>query len=98
MTHLERQLLRFIEQYLADYDGVAPTLAEMASAVGVASKSSVHRLLKVLERRGLICREPNHARATRLVQAEVDLSKVPDGTLLAEAASRGLIRAGTARA
>lgn len=93
MTHLERQLLRFIEQYLADHDGVAPTLAEMASAVGVASKSGAHRLLESLERQQLIRREPNQTRAVRLVVPAVDLSKVPDGTLLAEVASRGLIRA-----
>ena len=61
MTHLERQLLRFIEQYLADHDGVAPTLAEMASAVGVASKSGAHRLLESLERQQLIRREPRPA-------------------------------------
>lgn len=93
MTHLERQLLRFIEQYLADHDGVAPTLAEMATAVGVASKSGAHRLLESLKRQQLIRREPNQTRAVRLMRPAVDLSKVPDGTLLAEVASRGLIRA-----
>ncbi len=93
MTHRERDLLRFIEQYMGDHGGVAPTLAEMAEAIGLTSKSGVHRFLSSLERQGLVQRASRQTRSVQLVGAHVDLSKVDDGPLLAEVAARGLLQA-----
>lgn len=93
MTHRERELLRFIERYIAENDGVAPTFTEMAAAIGLASKSGVLRIILSLERQGRVRREANQTRAVRPAAVPLDLSKATDGALLAEVAARGLLRA-----
>ena len=44
-----------LKAYIGDYQherGCSPALSEMASAIGLRSKSGVHRMLKELEERG----------------------------------------------
>lgn len=96
MTHRERELLRFIERYMAENDGVAPTFVEMSAALGGRSKSGIHAMVKSLERQGKLRRTQGHHRAIELVDQPVNLTAVPDSELLREVASRGLIRAGAA--
>lgn len=43
--------------------GVAPSYEEMAEAMGLHSKSGVHRMVAALEERGWLRRMPNRARA-----------------------------------
>lgn len=62
------EVLRVISAHIARH-GWAPSLAEIGEAVGVSSKSTVHRHLKELERLGFIergCRE----RQIRLLVSE----------------------------
>ncbi len=52
---------------------VAPSFEELCDAMGLKSKSGIHRLLSGLEERGYIRRLPNKARA-------IDVLKYPDGS------------------
>jgi len=61
LTTRMRDLLGFIKEYTAKH-GVSPSYDEMRDALGIASKSGIHRLVISLERRGHIRREPSLAR------------------------------------
>jgi len=67
LTTKQRQLLDFIEKRL-ETDGVSPSFDEMKEALGLKSKSGVHRLVKALEERGFIRRLPNRARALEVTR------------------------------
>lgn len=69
MTVQQKNLLAYIEAYAADHDGVAPSFDEMKDALGLRSKSGVHRLILALEERGKIARLPNRARCIELLRA-----------------------------
>jgi repressor LexA len=45
---------------------MAPTFQEISDHLGIASKSSVHRLITALEERGHIERIPGRVRAIKL--------------------------------
>ncbi|WP_457091052.1 LexA family protein [Microvirga sp. P5_D2] len=62
LTRKQNQLFRYISGYI-DSQGIAPTLDEMKDAMGVKSKSCIHRTLTSLENRGWVRREKNLARA-----------------------------------
>ncbi len=49
----QRELLEFLRRYLREH-GYAPTLREMADALGVSSVATIHKHLKALQRRGLL--------------------------------------------
>jgi repressor LexA len=70
LTAKQQQLLMFINDRLSS-DGVSPSFDEMKDALGLKSKSGVHRLIKALEERGFIRRMPNRARA-------LEVCKLPD--------------------
>jgi SOS-response transcriptional repressor LexA len=55
-----------IEQSIAE-SGSAPSYDEIGKAIGLASKSGVHRLVTGLEDRGMIRRIPGRARAIEIV-------------------------------
>ena len=72
LTRKQNELLLFISQQISK-DGVSPSFDEMKDALGLKSKSGVHRLVTALEERGFIRRFPNRARAleiARLPEAE----------------------------
>src|SRR5581483_3300084 len=62
LTRKQRELLQFIQERLAD-TGISPSFDEMKDALGLKSKSGVHRLITGLEERGFIRRLPHRARA-----------------------------------
>lgn len=64
-TRKQRELLAFITDSIKE-TGVAPSFDEMREAVGLASKSGVHRLVHALAERGHIEFMPNRARAVFL--------------------------------
>lgn len=55
MNDSQRDILDFLRTYPHDY---APTVREIAAAVGIKSSSTVHHKLKDLERLGYIERRP----------------------------------------
>lgn len=67
MTRKQAELLAFITDRIMA-DDVAPSFEEMKVAVGLASKSGVHRLITELQRRGYIKRDANRARCIKLVK------------------------------
>jgi len=71
LTAKQQQLLLFIDGRL-NSGGVSPSFDEMKDALGLKSKSGVHRLINALEERGFIKRMANRARALEVV-------KLPDG-------------------
>ncbi|WP_431040083.1 LexA family protein [Streptomyces sp. P9-1] len=64
LTDRQEQILRHIRRAIA-VEGDAPTVAELAAAVGMRP-SSVHYQLRELEAKGAIVREPGTARGIRL--------------------------------
>ncbi len=67
LTKKQRELLVFIDQRLTE-DGVSPSFDEMKDALGLASKSGIHRLITALEERGFIRRLPHKARALEVLR------------------------------
>lgn len=72
LTAKQQQLLLFIDDRLKS-GGVSPSFDEMKDALGLKSKSGVHRLISALEERGFIKRMANRARA-------LEVLKLPEGT------------------
>ncbi len=72
LTRKQHELLMYINQRLKA-DGVSPSFDEMKDALGLRSKSGIHRLITALEERGFIRRLPHRARALEVV-------KLPDSS------------------
>ncbi|MEM8799546.1 MAG: transcriptional repressor LexA [Pseudomonadota bacterium] len=71
LTPKQRDLLLLIDRRLRQ-DGVSPSFEEMKEALGLKSKSGIHRLISALEERGFLRRLPHRARALEVI-------KLPDG-------------------
>ena len=82
LTRKQHELLLFINQHLNRH-GVSPSFDEMKDALGLKSKSGIHRLITGLEERGFIRRLPHRARA-------VEVSRLPDDLSTVAAAGRHL--------
>ncbi len=79
LTPKQHELLCFIHNSLEE-SGVSPSFEEMKDALGLKSKSGVHRLISALEERGFLRRLPNRARA-------LEVTKLPEGGNLKPAPS-----------
>jgi hypothetical protein len=55
LTKRQTELLGYIRFHISTH-GISPSYEEMMAAVGLASKSSVHNIVRQLERRGHISR------------------------------------------
>jgi repressor LexA len=71
LTRKQKELLLLIRDRLAS-DGVPPSFDEMKDALGLKSKSGIHRLIMGLEERGFIKRLPHRARA-------LEITRMPEG-------------------
>jgi repressor LexA len=67
LTRKQQELLLYINSRLGE-DGVSPSFDEMKDAVGLKSKSGIHRLITALEERGFIRRLPHRARALEVLK------------------------------
>lgn len=74
LTRKQHQLLLFINDHLAQR-GVSPSFDEMKVALGLRSKSGIHRLITGLEERGFIRRLPHRARALEVLRLPEDLRR-----------------------
>lgn len=61
-TPRQAALYRFIQDHQRE-TGRTPSFAEMCTALNVASKSSVHRLICGMQERGILYRKPHVARS-----------------------------------
>lgn len=66
------QILDFIKQHIQS-KGSAPTLREIADALGVSSLATVHEHLVTLEEKGLIKRRSGKTRSIDLVDREIQV-------------------------
>lgn len=71
LTRKQKELLLLIRDSIAQ-DGITPSFDEMKEALGLRSKSGIHRLITGLEERGFIKRLPHRARA-------LEILRLPDG-------------------
>ncbi len=67
LTPKQYELLIYIDTCLKQ-KGVSPSFDEMKDALGLRSKSGIHRLMTGLEERGFIRRLPHRARALEVVR------------------------------
>lgn len=67
LTAKQRELLLLIDERLKS-SGISPSFDEMRDALGLKSKSGVHRLISALEERGFIHRLANRARALEVLK------------------------------
>lgn len=71
LTKKQRELLLYIHEHMSD-DDIAPSFEEMKDALGLKSKSGIHRLISGLVERGYLERLPHRARA-------LSITKLPEG-------------------
>jgi repressor LexA len=74
LTRKQRELLILIRDRLAA-EGVPPSFDEMKDALGLKSKSGIHRLITGLEERGFIKRMAHRARALDILRMPDDVEK-----------------------
>ena len=67
LTKKQYELLVLIDQRVRE-SGVPPSFDEMKDALGLRSKSGIHRLITGLEERGFIRRLPHRARAIEVLR------------------------------
>jgi len=67
LTRKQHELLMFIHERIKE-TGVSPSFDEMKDALGLASKSGIHRLITALEERGFLRRLPHRARALEVTK------------------------------
>lgn len=71
LTRKQKDLLLFIHERMAGGD-IAPSFEEMKDALGLKSKSGIHRLINALVERGYLERMHHRARA-------LEVKKLPEG-------------------
>lgn len=79
LTRKQYELLMYIDKSLKE-DGVSPSFDEMKEALGLKSKSGIHRLITGLEERGFIRRLAHRARA-------LEVLKLPENSALPKGAA-----------
>lgn len=67
ITASQARCLRFIADYTAQHDGVAPSYNEICEELDIRSKGEVHRLVQQLVDRGMIRHIPTRARSLEVV-------------------------------
>lgn len=76
LTPKQHDLLMFIHERL-ESSGVSPSFDEMKDALGLRSKSGIHRLITALEERGFIRRLAHRARALEVIKLPESYSPKP---------------------
>ncbi|WP_421565587.1 LexA family protein [Ochrobactrum sp. EDr1-4] len=69
ITPKQKEAFDFIREFMAKNE-YAPSYIEIMEALGLQSKSGVHRLLHSLQERGLIKLRPNRSRAIEIPKGE----------------------------
>jgi repressor LexA len=72
----QKSLLTYLKTFLAER-GYMPTLAEMATALGVSSLQAVKEHLTALERKGYLRRHPGQPRAIELLCERAEDDSIP---------------------
>ncbi len=93
LTKKQYELLSLLNTRIKE-TGVPPSFDEMKDALGLKSKSGIHRLISGLEERGFIRRLPHRARALEILKLPENMTDTPDNTtnmpeIIAENVIRG---------
>lgn len=75
MTPKQKILLDYIKKFQKK-NGYSPSFEEMKSAMGLKSKSGIHRLIRGLEERGYIEVLPHRARAIEVLKTKKEHAPV----------------------
>lgn len=67
LTRKQKDLLLFIHEKMTE-DDIPPSFEEMKNALGLKSKSGIHRLISALVERGYLQRLPHRARALEIIR------------------------------
>lgn len=68
LTPKQQELLAYITYYMEKSGGVSPSYTEMATAIGVKSKSTINRVVESLVDRGHVRKALGKTRAITLVR------------------------------
>ncbi|MCH4093826.1 MAG: transcriptional repressor LexA [Acetobacter peroxydans] len=82
LTRKQHKLLLFIDSHLRQ-TGFSPSFDEMREAMGLRSKSGIHRLISGLEERGFLRRHHHRARALEVIQLPGAESELPANVIRA---------------
>jgi len=93
LTEKQHQLLTFLIEHQAEHD-ISPSFDEMRQAIGLASKSGIHRLVSGLEERGYIRKLANRARAIEILRHPGAATK-PESNIIRPDFGAGLRDSGT---
>ncbi len=74
LTRKQYELLMFIHERVRE-SGIPPSFDEMKDALGLKSKSGIHRLITALEERGFLRRMEKRARALEIVKLPDNVSE-----------------------
>lgn len=77
LTQKQQDLLLFINERLSEGD-ISPSFEEMKDALGLKSKSGIHRLISALVERGYLKRLPNRARALEIIRLPESIKEKTD--------------------
>ena len=78
LTRKQYELLMFVDKHLRE-TGISPSFDEMKDALGLRSKSGIHRLMTGLEERGFIRRLPHRARSLEVLRRPDNVAPKPRG-------------------
>ncbi len=81
LTKKQYELLVFIDRRLKE-GGVSPSFDEMKDALGLKSKSGIHRLVTGLEERGFLRRLPHRARALEILRLPENMGGAADAPVV----------------
>ncbi len=82
LTPKQHKLLLFIHKNLQE-NGVSPSYEEMCEAIGVRSKSGIHRMVVSLQERQFLRRLPYRARALEILRLPQNVSSDQEGYAVA---------------
>lgn len=73
----DKQMLvyEFIRAYLKKH-GVSPSYQVMSKALGLKARSNVHRMVKELEKKGMVSRRPKKFYSVRMVNVDRSFDEV----------------------
>lgn len=86
LTKKQKDLLLFIHSRMAEGE-IAPSFDEMREALGLKSKSGIHRLITALVERGYLERLPHRARALEIKRLPEGMSRNATSSNMPSAAS-----------
>ncbi|TZG24890.1 LexA family protein [Sphingomonas montanisoli] len=84
MTRREAKALSFIRDYQRAHHGASPSLTEIATDLGLKSRSNAHTVVDHLIAEGRLRRSAGSHRALVIVEAQPDLTDVATDALIAE--------------